>query len=141
MRYSSPVNLKQGGPGDAISVIPEDRSNDARIAETWKQEWEASGQTSTSPRIGPRRRRQGRRSEPKTLDDSINRLRTGVSRYKASMDTWGLADSAECECGEPEQTADPITNSCPLHRPPSEAGLFEVGPLTSAWLQLTELTI
>ena len=29
--------------------------------------------------------------------------------------------------------------SCPLHRPPSEAGLFEVGPLTRAWLQQTEL--
>ena len=46
-----------------------------------------------------------------------------------------------CECGEPEQTADHIINSCPLYRPPSEAGLFEVGPLTRAWLQHTELTI
>ena len=53
----------------------------------------------------------------------------------------GLADSAACECGEPEQTADHIINSCLLHRPPSEAGLFEVGPLTRAWLQQTELTI
>ena len=72
---------------------------------------------------------------------TLNRLRTGVGRYKASMKKWGLADSAACECGEPEQTADHITNSCPLHRPPSEAGLFEVGPLTRAWLQHTELTI
>ena len=30
---------------------------------------------------------------------------------------------------------------CPLHRPPSEAGLFEVGPLTRAWLQHPESTI
>ena len=29
---------------------------------------------------------------------------------------------------------------CPLHRQPSEAALFEVGPLTIAWLQQTELT-
>ena len=72
---------------------------------------------------------------------TLNRLRTGVGRYNSSMKKWGLADSAACECGEPEQTADHIINSCPLHRPPSEAGLFEVGPLTRAWLQHTELTI
>ena len=63
---------------------------------------------------------------------TLNRLRTGVGRYKASMKKWGLADNAACECGEPEQTADHINNSCPLHRPPSEAGIFEVGPLTRA---------
>ena len=70
---------------------------------------------------------------------TLNRLRTGVGRYRASMKKWGLADSATCECGEPEQTADHIINSCPLHRPPSEAGFFEVGPQTRAWLQQTEL--
>ena len=32
-----------------------------------------------------------------------------------------------------------IINSCLLHRPPSEAGLFEVGPLARAWLQQTEV--
>ena len=57
------------------------------------------------------------------------------------MKKWGLADSAACECGEPEQTADHIINNCQLHRPPSEAGAFEVGPLTRAWLQQTELII
>ena len=40
------------------------------------------------------------------------------------MKKWGLADSAACECGEPEQTAEHIINSCQLHRPPSEAGLW-----------------
>ena len=30
---------------DMLSVIPEDRSKDAWIAATWKQEWEASGPT------------------------------------------------------------------------------------------------
>ena len=61
--------------------------------------------------------------------------------HGGDMKKWGLADSAACGCGEPEQTAEHIINSCPLHRPPSEAGLFEVGPLTRAWLQQTELTI
>ena len=48
---------------------------------------------------------------------------------------------SEFECGEPEQTADPIINSRPLHRPPSEACIFKFWPLNSAWLQHTELTI
>ena len=42
---------------------------------------------------------------------TLNRLRTGVGRCKASMKKWGLADSAACECGEPEQTADHITRA------------------------------
>ena len=33
------------------------------------------------------------------------------------------------------------TELFPIHIPPSEAGIFEVGPLTRAWLQQTELTI
>ena len=71
----------------------------------------------------------------------LNRLRTGVGRYKASMRKWGLADGAACECGEPEQTADHIITTCPLYKPPSEAGLFDVGPETRAWLNTTDLDI
>ena len=56
----------------------------------------------------------------------LKRLRTRVGRYR-SMKKSGLAGSVACECGEPEQTADRIINSCLPHRPPSEAGLFEVG--------------
>ena len=122
-------------------VIPEDRSKDAWIAATWKQEWEASGPTRVHRHVS--NPAEGVKGEVLCRKHwtTLNRLRTGVGRYKASMKKWGLADSAACECGEPEQTADHIINSCPLHRPPSEAGLFEVGPLTRAWLQHTELTI
>ena len=48
---------------------------------------------STSPGIGPRRRRQGRRSESKKTG-RLNRLRTGVGRYRTSIKKCGLADSA-----------------------------------------------
>ena len=37
---------------------------------------------------------------------TLNRLRTGVGRYRSSMKKWGLA----CECGKPEQKADHITD-------------------------------
>ena len=45
-----PCRLKSGKPynkeaQEMLSVIPEDRSKDAWIAATWKQEWEASGPT------------------------------------------------------------------------------------------------
>ena len=126
---------------EMLSVIPEDRSKDAWIAATWKQEWEASGPTRV-------RRHASDPGEGVMGEDlsrkhwtTLNRLRTVVGRYKASMKKWELADSAACECGEPEQTAEHIMNSCPLNRLPSKAGLFEVGPLTRAWLQQTELTI
>ena len=57
------------------------------------------------------------------------------------MTQWGLSDGAACECGEPEQTAEHIITTCPLYKPPSEAGLFNVGPETRAWLHSTELDI
>ena len=73
-------------------------------------------------------------SPPCRIKTILDRLRTGVGQYRSSTKKWGLADSAACECGEPKQTADHIINSCPLHRSPSEAGLYEIGPLTRAWL-------
>ena len=66
--------------------IPEDQFKDVWIVASWKQEWEASRPT---------------------------REQTGVGRYRSPM-KWGLTNSAACECGEPEQTADHIINSCPL---------------------------
>ena len=123
-----------------LSVIPEDRSKDAWIAATWKHEWEASGPTRVHRHVSDPGRRQGRRAASKTLGDCKQTANWG-RWYRAYMKMWALADSAACECVEPEQTAEHIINSCPLHRPPFEAGLFEVGPLTRAWLQHTELTI
>ena len=106
-----------------------------------EQEWEASGPTRVDRYVSdPGEGVKGEDLSRKQWT-TLNRLRTGVGRYKASMKKWGLGDSAACESGEPEQTADHIINSCLLHRPPSEAGIFEGGPMTRAWLQKTELTI
>ena len=141
-----PCRLKSRKPynkeaQEILSVIPEDRSKDAWIAATWKLEWEASGPTRVHRHVSePGEGVKGEELSRKHWT-TLNRLQTGVGRYKASMKKWGLADSAACECGELEQTADHTIYSCPLHRPPSEDGLFEVGPLTRAWLQQTELTI
>lgn len=56
-----------------------------------------------------------RQSSPQRT--TMKRLRTGLGRFNASMQKWGLADSAACECGNPEQSADHIIHTCPLHRP------------------------
>ena len=126
---------------EMLSVIPEDRSKDAWIAATWKQEWEASGPTRVHHHVSDPG--EGVKGEDLSQKHwmTLNRLRTGVGRYKSSIKKWRLAVSSAYECGEPEQTADHIINSSPLHRPPSEAGLFEVGPLARSWLQQTELII
>ena len=62
-------------------------------------------------------------------------------RFKASLKTWGLADGAVCECGDPEQNSEHIITICPLYKPPSEPGLYDVGPEMRMWLHTTELDI
>ena len=132
-----PCRLKSGQPynkeaQERLSVITEDRPKDAWIAAAWKQAREASGQTRLHRHVlDPGEGVKGEDPSRK-YRTTLNRLRTGIFRYRASMKKWGLVDSAACECGEPEQIAGHITISCPLHRPPSEAGLFEVGPLARA---------
>ena len=105
------------------SVIHGDRSKYSWIAATWKQECEASGPTRVHRHVSdPGEGVKGEDLSRKHWT-TLNRLRTGIGRYKASMKMWGLAHSAACECGEPEQTADHIINSCPLHKPTSEGSM------------------
>lgn len=68
----------------------------------------------------------------------LNRLHTGVGCYKSLMQKWGLKESMACKCGEPVQSAEHIITTSPLYRPPSEVGLFYVGPETRAWFHNTE---
>ena len=132
LKSRKPYNKKAQ---EMLSVIPEDRSKDAWIAERWKQVCEAPGPTRVHRHVSdPGEGVKGEDLSRKHWT-TLNRLRTGFGRYKASMKKAGLVYSAVCECD------DHIINICPLHRPPSEAGFFEVGPLTRAWRQLTELTI
>ena len=71
-----------------LSVIPEDRSKDAWIAATWKQEWEASGPTQVHRHVSyPGEGVKGEDLSRKHWT-TLNRLRTG-----------GLAGSAACEFG------------------------------------------
>ena len=65
----------------------------------------------------------------------LNRLRTGVGRFRSSMHKWGLAPSPDCECGANEQTADHLIFECPIHRAPRGIrGLLLLDDDTRSWL-------
>ena len=124
-----------------LCSIPEDLSTSAWLAASWKQEWESAGPSRMHRHIcDPGGDVEGG-DLPRRQWTLLNRLRTGVGCFRSEMKKWGLTDSAACECGESEQTAEHIMDTCPLYRPPSEAGLFHVGPETRAWLLDTELDI
>ena len=46
----------------------------------------------------------------------LNRLRTGVGRFRSCLYKWGMASSAACECGAEEQTVDHVVLQCPIHQ-------------------------
>jgi len=48
----------------------------------------------------------------------LNRLRTGVGRFRSCLYKWGMASSAAFECGAEEQTVDHVVLQCPISRPP-----------------------
>ena len=79
---------------------------------------------------------------PRKAWTTLNRLRTGVGRFAASMQRWGLAESAHCECGDPSQTAEHVINCCPKFRPPNgDRGLIDLDNDTLDWLASTELRV
>jgi len=65
----------------------------------------------------------------------LNRLCTGVGRFRSCLYKWGMDSSAACECGAEEQTVDHVVLQCPIHRPPH--GLHDLTVLddeTTEWL-------
>ena len=64
----------------------------------------------------------------------LNRLRTEVGLFRSSMDKWGMAFTASCECGAEEQTADLSVTSCPIYRHPNGIlGLLTVNERLAKW--------
>ena len=65
----------------------------------------------------------------------LNRLRTGVGRFRSSMHKWGMAPSAICECDMENQTADHVISDCPIYSAPNGAqGLRNLDDSTIQWL-------
>jgi len=49
----------------------------------------------------------------------LNRLRTGVGRFRSCLYKWGMTSSEACECGAEEQTVDHVVLHCRIHQPPN----------------------
>jgi len=65
----------------------------------------------------------------------LNRLRTGVGRFRSFLYKWGMAYSAACECGAEERTVDHVVVQCPIHRPLHGLhGLTVLDDETTEWL-------
>ena len=65
----------------------------------------------------------------------LNRLRTGVGRFRSCLYKWGMASSVACECGSEEPTVDHVVLQCPIHRPPHGLnGLTVLDDETIEWL-------
>ena len=94
---------------------------------------------STSARIGPRRRRQGRRPESKTLDDSKQTTNWGRSLQIIHEEVRTVRQCSLCDRRRP------ITSSTAAHyidhHPKSASSKLDHWVLTRAWLQPTVLTI
>ena len=64
-----------------LSVIPEDRSKEAWIAERWKQEWETSGPTRVHRHVSDTGEGVKGEALSRTHWTTLNRLRTGVGHH------------------------------------------------------------
>ena len=57
---------------------------------------------------------------PRTACVRLNSLRSGVGHFRSCLHKWGIAASADCECGAEDQTVDHVVFQCPIHQPPHE---------------------
>jgi len=65
----------------------------------------------------------------------LDRLHTGVGRFRYCLHKRGMASSAACECGTEEQTVDHVVLQCPIHRPRYGLhGLTVLDDETTEWL-------
>jgi len=76
------------------------------------------GKTHKAPHWHPRHRHTNGMTLPRRAWIWLNRLRTGVGRFRSFLYKWGTASSAACECGAEEQTVDHVVHQHPIHRPP-----------------------
>ena len=72
---------------------------------------------------------------PRTAWVRLNRIRTGVGRFRSCLYKWVMASSSACECGAEEQTVDHVVRQCPTYRPPHGLhGLTVVDDVTMEWV-------
>lgn len=66
---------------------------------------------------------------------TLNRARTGVGKTNGNLQRWGLAASAACPCGDPNQTMEHILRGCVLGPSCSNQDLLEANERSLQWCQ------
>lgn len=108
--------------------------------EKWEEDWSRSSSPLHRFIVAPSEDHPSK-GLPRIAAIRLNRLLTGVGRFRANMQRWNLATSAQCECGE-VQTAEHIISDCPLFSPPNGIdGLINLDEDTKRWLMNDHLQI
>lgn len=126
---------------DLLRTTPADISKASWMRARWKDQWKAAGPSRLHQFIKDPTDVPGQHLTRREWT-TLNRLRTGVGRFGAVMQKWGLTDSAHCECGDPSQTLEHVMSTCPKFRPPNGIqGLIDLDNETLDWLAATELRV
>ena len=87
--------------------------NNIRAAQWADYQWNAEWMDSpTRLRIFITGTHPPRMTLPRRAGVRLNRLRTGVGRFRSCLYKWSMVSSAACECGTEEQTVDHVLQ-CP----------------------------
>ena len=126
---------------ELLHTTPADTSKASWVNARWRDQWKAAEPSRLHLYIQDPTDVPGQHL-PRKAWTTLNRLRTGVGRFAAYMQRWGLAESAHCECGDPSQTAEHVITCCPKFRPPNgDRGLIDLDNDTLDWLASTELRV
>ncbi|XP_038075660.1 uncharacterized protein LOC119743328 [Patiria miniata] len=124
-----------------LCSVPPDISKRLWLKRCWTEEWQTADHSRLHRFLDEPGELLGE-DLPRKQWTMLNRLRTSVGRFAATMKGWGLRDSAACDCGHPEQSVDHIIESCPQHRPPhGEHNIITLDADTKTWLFSTKLQV
>jgi len=106
-----------------LSSSPDDNNNNRSAVfwadQGWYAEWlENTTMLRTSYSHPDVSTHSGEITLPRTVWVLLNRLRTGVVRFRSCLHKWDMTPSAACECGVVDQTIGHVILHCPTHRPP-----------------------
>ena len=119
-------------------ISSSDNNNNIHAAQwadhQWNAEWAENPQDSAFSSPTPAHTHPGM-TFPRRAWVRLNRLRTGVGRFRSCLFKWGTASFAACECGAEEQTVYHVVLQRPIHQPPHGLhGLTVLDDETTEWL-------
>lgn len=107
----------------------------------WRDYWESTMQASSPNTIDPTKIMPGMEL-PRHIWKTLNRIRTSHGVCRDSLYKWGFAESPSCDCGEPRQTIQHITTTCPLRSYPGDpADFYQAADTALDWINGLDIKI